>query len=181
MAELATIARPYAEALFQVARKGDLVAWRGQLDVLAAVAGDATLRQFAGHPKSSVDQVVAVAAEAAERQLGQSLLPGVRNFLQAVIENHRLDALPAAVEQFHALASAALGAAEAVVDSAFPLDAGQLADLGAVLEQRFGRKLTLEVRLDPSLIGGVRATVGDEVLDTSVRARLERMKTALIA
>ena len=57
----------------------------------------------------------------------------------------------------------------------------QLAELGAVLEQRFGRKLTLEVRIDPSLIGGVRATVGDEVLDTSVRARLERMKTALIA
>ena len=181
MAELATIARPYAEALFQVARTGDLAAWRGQLDVLAAVAGDATLRQFADRPKSSADQVVAVAAEAAERQLGQSLLPGVRNFLQTVVENRRIDALPAAVAQFHGLASEALGAAEAVVESAFPLDAGQLEELRGVLEKRFGRKLALEVRVDASLIGGVRATVGDEVLDTSVRARLERMKTALIA
>ncbi len=181
MAELATIARPYAEAVFQVARNADLAAWRGQLDVLAVVSDDAALRQFAEHPKSSADQVVAVAAEAAEKQLGQSLLPGVRNFLQTVVENRRLDALPAAVAQFHTLASGALGVAEAVVESAYPLDAGQLAELTDVLEKRFGRKLTLEVRVDPALIGGVRATVGDEVLDTSVRARLERMKTALIA
>lgn len=181
MAELATIARPYAEAVFQVARNADLTAWRGQLDVLAVVSEDAALRQFAEHPKSSADQVVAVAVEAAEKQLGQSLLPGVRNFLQTVVENRRLDALPAAVAQFHTLASGALGVAEAVVESAYPLDAGQLAELTDVLEKRFGRKLTLEVRVDPALIGGVRATVGDEVLDTSVRARLERMKTALIA
>jgi F-type H+-transporting ATPase subunit delta len=181
MAELATIARPYAEALFQVARNADLTAWRGQLDVLAAVAGDAALRQFAEHPKTSAEQVVAVAAEAAEKQLGQPLLPGVRNFLHTVVENRRLDALPAAVAQFHTLASGALGVAEAVVESAYPLDAAQLAELTDVLQKRFGRKLTLDVRVEPSLIGGVRATVGDEVLDTSVRARLERMKSALIA
>lgn len=181
MAELATIARPYAEALFQVARNADLAAWRGQLDALATVAGDAALRQFADDPKATADQVVGVAAEVAEKQLGQSLLPGVRNFLQTVVENRRLDAVPAAVAQFHTLASGALGVAEALVESAFPLDAAQLVELTDVLQKRFGRKLTLDVRVEPSLIGGVRATVGDEVLDTSVRARLERMKTALIA
>ncbi|NCT82775.1 MAG: F0F1 ATP synthase subunit delta [Comamonadaceae bacterium] len=181
MAELATIARPYAEALFQVARNADLAAWRGQLDVLAAVAGDAALRQFADHPKTSTEQVVAVAAEAAEKQLGQPLLAGVRNFLQTVVENRRLDAVEAAVAQFHTLASGALGVAEATVESAYPLDAAQLAELADVLQKRFGRKLTLDVRVVPELMGGVRATVGDEVLDTSVRARLERMKTALIA
>jgi F-type H+-transporting ATPase subunit delta len=181
MAELATIARPYAEALFQVARNADLAAWRAQLDALAVVAEDAALRQFADHPKTAAEQVVTVAAEAAEKQLGQPLLPGVRNFLQTVVENRRLDALSAAVAQFHTLASGALGVAEAVVESAYPLDAAQLAELTEVLQKRFGRKLTLDVRVDPALIGGVRATVGDEVLDTSVRARLERMKTALIA
>ena len=125
MAELATIARPYAEALFQVARNADLAAWRGQLDALATVAGDAALRQFADHPKTSADQVVAVAVEAAEKQLGQPLL--------TVVENRRLDAVPAAVAQFHTLASGALGIAEAVVDSAYPLDAAQLAELTEVL------------------------------------------------
>ncbi len=177
MAELATIARPYAEALFQVARKGDLNAVRAQLDALALVAGDEGLRQFADHPRTAPAQVFDVMAAAVK----QSLAPAVQNFLHAVLENGRLAALPAVAAQFHALASAAQGVAEATVESAFPLDAAQLAELVDVLEKRFERKLTASVTVDQSLIGGVRVTVGDEVLDTSVRARLERMKTQLIA
>ena len=177
MAELATIARPYAEALFQVAQKHDLNAWQTQLDALALVAGDEGLRQFADHPKTSSAQVVDVMVEAAK----QPLADGMRNFLRTAIDNGRLDALPAVAQQFHLLASQAQGVAEARVESAFPLDAAQLTDLIAVLEKRFDRKLKAEVTLQPELIGGVRVTVGDEVLDTSVRARLERMKTTLTA
>lgn len=177
MAELATIARPYAEALFQVARKGDLNAVRAQLDALALVAGDEGLRQFADHPKTAPAQVFDVMAAAVK----QPLATIVQNFLHAVLENGRLAALPVVATQFHALASSAEGVAEAKVESAFPLDAAQLAELIAVLEKRFAQKLTATVAVDPSLIGGVRVTVGDEVLDTSVRARLERMKTTLTA
>ncbi|WP_374436203.1 F0F1 ATP synthase subunit delta [Inhella sp.] len=177
MAELATIARPYAEALFQVAVKGDLNGWQTQLDALALVAGDEGLRQFAAHPKTSAGQVFDLVVEAAKLPLAD----GMRNFLRTVIENGRLDALPAVAAQFHTLASQAQGVADAVVESAFPMDAAQLAELSAVLEKRFGRKLKPEVKVEPSLIGGVRVTVGDEVLDTSVRARLERMKTQLTA
>ena len=177
MAELATIARPYAEALFQVARKGDLSAVRAQLDALALVAGDEGLRQFADHPKTAPAQVFDVMAEAVKQPLSDT----VRNFLRTVLDNGRLGALPAVATQFHALASSAEGVAEAKVESAFPLDAAQLADLTAVLEKRFAQKLTATVVVDASLIGGVRVTVGDEVLDTSVAARLERMKTTLTA
>jgi F-type H+-transporting ATPase subunit delta len=177
MADIATIARPYAEALFQVARQGDLGAWRQQIDALALVAGDEGLRQFAAHPKTEPAQVFDVMVEAAKLPL----VDGVRNFLRTVIDNGRVEALPAVAQQFHVLASAAQGVAEAQVASAFPMDAAQLSDLVAVLEQRFGRKLTATVSVEPSLIGGVRVTVGDEVLDTSVRARLERMKTTLTA
>jgi F-type H+-transporting ATPase subunit delta len=180
MAELATIARPYAEALFQVARKGDLNAVRAQLDALALVAGDEGLRQFADHPKTAPAQVFDVMA-AATVKLQQPLSDSVQNFLHAVLENGRLAALPIVATQFHALASSAEGVAEAKIESAFPLDAAQLADLIAVLEKRFAQKLTATVAVDPSLIGGVRVTVGDEVLDTSVAARLERMKTTLTA
>lgn len=177
MAELATIARPYAEALFQVARQHDLNAWREQIDALALVAGDAGLRQFADHPKTLPAQVFDVMVEAAKLPLAE----GMRNFLRTAIDNGRLDALPAVAAQFHRLASEAQGVAEAHVESAFAIDAAQLAVLVAVLEKRFGRKLTATVTVEPSLIGGVRVTVGDEVLDTSVRARLERMKTTLTA
>jgi F-type H+-transporting ATPase subunit delta len=177
MAELATIARPYAEALFQVAKQHDLAAWGQQLDALAQVAQDADLRQFADHPKADGQQVVAVMTAAAK----QDLVPGLRNFLQTVVENGRLAALPEIVAQYHVLANAASGVSDAQIYSAYEISDAQLAELKATLEKRFGRKLDAHVQLEPGLIGGVRVVVGDEVLDTSVKARLERMKVALTA
>jgi len=177
MAELATIARPYAEALFQVAKSHDLAAWGQQLDALAQVAQDADLRQFADHPKADGQQVVAVMTAAAK----QGLAGGVQNFLHTVVENGRLAALPAIVAQYHVLANAASGVSDAQIYSAFEISDAQLAELKAALEKRFGRKLEAHVQIEPGLIGGVRVVVGDEVLDTSVKARLERMKVALTA
>ena len=177
MAEIATIARPYAEALFQVAKSQDLAAWGRQLDALAQVAQDADLRQFADHPKAEAQQVVTVMTAAAK----QTLATGVQNFLQTVVENGRLAALPEIVAQYHVLANAASGVSDAQIYSAYEIGGEQLADLKATLEKRFGRKLDAHVHLEPGLIGGVRVVVGDEVLDTSVKARLERMKVALTA
>jgi len=177
MAELATIARPYAEALYQVAVKHDVKAWGAALDALALVAQDADLRQFADNPKVTAEQVYAVMTAAAK----QDLAPELQNFLRAVIENSRLAALPEVVAQFHVLANAAAGVADAQIFSAYPIDAAQLSDVIGTLEKRFGRKLEAHVTLEPSLIGGIRVVVGDEVLDTSVKARLERMKVALTA
>ncbi|KQV50294.1 ATP synthase F0F1 subunit delta [Pelomonas sp. Root1217] len=177
MAEIATIARPYAEALFQVAKSQDLTSWGQQLDALAQVAQDADLRQFADHPKAQVEQVVAVVTAAAK----QDFASGVQNFLRAIVENGRLAALPEIVAQYHVLANAASGVSDAQIFSAYEISDAQLADLKASLEKRFGRKLEAHVQLEPGLIGGVRVVVGDEVLDTSVKARLERMKVALTA
>ncbi|MCB2027709.1 MAG: F0F1 ATP synthase subunit delta, partial [Rhodoferax sp.] len=80
-----------------------------------------------------------------------------------------------------ALVNAQGGSSDAVVFSAFAIDVKALAELTAVLEKRFGRKLNVTMQLDESLIGGVRVVVGDEVLDTSVKARLDQMKIALTA
>ena len=79
------------------------------------------------------------------------------------------------------LKNAQAGSSDATVYSAFALDGAALADLAATLEKRFGRKLNLKVELQSELIGGVRVVVGDEVLDTSVKARLEQMKVALVS
>lgn len=177
MAELATIARPYAEALYQVAQKADVAAWSRQIQAVAQVASNSDLRQFADSPKISADQVYDVIASAVKMPLDA----GVQNFLRTVIENGRLATLPAVAEQFQALANAASGVSDATIYSAYPIEPAQLADLVVNLERRFGRKLTPQVVLEPELIGGVRVVVGDEVLDTSVRARLERMKVALSA
>jgi F-type H+-transporting ATPase subunit delta len=176
MAELATIARPYAEALFKAAGAGaaDLT---GQMGVLGAVAANEQLRQFADNPKVGVAQVFQVVTGAAQ----QALDPKVANLLQAVIENGRLAALPEIAAQFTALVNARSGSSDATVYSAFPIDDAALADVVAALEKRFGRKLKARVEIDAELIGGIRVVVGDEVLDTSVKARLEQMKVALTA
>jgi F-type H+-transporting ATPase subunit delta len=112
----------------------------------------------------------------------KSTLPAAaQNFLRLAIENRRLVALPEIASQFRALKNAQGGTADAIVHSAFPIDAAALADLSGTLEKRFGRKLNVSVEIDASLIGGVCVVVGDEVLDTSVKARLEQMKAALTA
>ena len=174
MAELATIARPYAEALFKAG--GDAQTAQ-QLNALATVAGDAQLRQFADNPKVRPEQVYDLVTSVAN----QPLSPSLQNFLRTVIDNGRLAALPEIAAQFHALVNAQSGVSDAAIYSAFPIDDASLADMVVALERRFGRKLNPTVWIDPALIGGVRVVVGDEVLDTSVKARLEQMKVALTA
>lgn len=177
MAELATLARPYAEALFQVAVKGDLKQVSEQVDAVAAVAAHPQLLQFADNPKATEAQVLDVIAGVVKTPLGDV----TKNLLTTVIANGRLAVLPEIAAQLHALANAHSGVSDAQVFSAFPLESAQLAALVETLEKRFGRKLNATVQVEPELIGGVRVVVGDEVLDTSVKARLEKMKAVLAA
>ncbi|MBK0391083.1 F0F1 ATP synthase subunit delta [Ramlibacter algicola] len=176
MAELATIARPYAEALFKSTRS-DLDGTSEWLDSLAAVAGNEQLQQYADNPKVTDQQVYDLVVS-----IQRGALPPVgQNFLRTVIENNRLVALPEVAAQYRAMKNALGGASDAIVYSAFPIAADQLGDVAQALEKRFGRKLNVTVQQDESLIGGIRVVVGDEVLDTSVKARLEQMKLALTA
>ncbi len=176
MAELATIARPYAEALFK-SSQADLNGASVWVESLAAIAANPQLLQFADNPKVTTAQVFDVVAGVSKAALPDN----AKNFLRTVIENGRLGALPEIAAQFRALKNAQGGSSDAVVYSAFPIDGVALADLAATLEKRFSRRLNLSVALEPALIGGIRVVVGDEVLDTSVKARLEQMKVALSA
>jgi F-type H+-transporting ATPase subunit delta len=180
MAELATIARPYAEALFKASSNGNvagLSALSAEMQALAAVAGNTQLRQYADSPKTTSDQVLKLIDSVLKTPLSQP----VKNLLAAMVDNGRLAALPEVAAQFQTLVNSRSGVSDAIVYSAFPIDAPQLADVVTSLEKRFGRKLNASVVVEPELIGGVRVVVGDEVLDTSVKARLEQMKVALTA
>ena len=176
MAEIATIARPYAEALFKASEVEALAAAQW-LDELAAIAADEQLQQFADNPKVTAQQVYDVISGVVK----QPLTDAARNFLRVVVDNNRLAVLPEIARQFRQLVNARQGTSDAVVYSAYDIDPVALAELSGVLEKRFGRKLQLQVEQQPELIGGVRVVVGDEVLDTSVKARLEQMKVALTA
>ena len=177
MAELATIARPYAEALFKSAPVSEAQSITTQLTELAQVAGNEQLRSFADSPRATVDQVFEVATAATKAALGGR----VKNLLRLLLENGRLSALPEITAQFKALVNAQQGSSDATIYSAFVIEPAQLAELVTALEKRFDRKLKVWVEIQPELIGGIRVVVGDEVLDTSVKARLEQMKVALTA
>ncbi|MDR5829818.1 F0F1 ATP synthase subunit delta [Caballeronia sp. LP006] len=180
MAELATIARPYAEALFRVAESGDLAGWSTFVEELAQVARLPEVQSVASSPKVSRDQVADLLLSAVKSPLAQGNVQA-KNFVSMLVDNHRLSLLPEIAVQFDELKNAREGAADALIVSAFPFEGEQLNDLVASLERKFERKLKPTVEVDQSLIGGVRVTVGDEVLDTSVRARLASMQTALTA
>ena len=177
MAELATIARPYAEALFRVAETGDLAAWSDLVQELAQVAGHPEVLSLALNPKVGRDTVTDLVLAVVKAPVPVQ----AQNFLRMIIANHRLNTLPEVAVQFEALKNAREGAADVEIVSAFPLEGSLLDELVVGLERKFKRKLKPAVSVDASLIGGVRVTVGDEVLDTSVRAQLARMQVALAA
>jgi F-type H+-transporting ATPase subunit delta len=177
MAELATIARPYAEALFRVAKAGDLPAWSILVSEMAHVAAHPDVVALAHNPKVSGRQVTDTFLAVLKSPIGNE----GKNFINMLIENGRLTLLPEIGAQFQALKNVQEGAADAEITSAFEISATQVSELVAALEKKFGRKLNPSVTVDSTLIGGVRVVVGDEVLDTSVRAKLQQMQVALAA
>jgi F-type H+-transporting ATPase subunit delta len=177
MAELATIARPYAEALFRVAKSGNLAAWSDLVSEMAQVAAHPDVQALSHNPNVSHQGV----ADTFKALLKSPLNDEAKNFINMLVENGRLTLLPEIGTQFHALKNAQEGAADAEIISAFAISDAQVKELVATLEKKFGRKLNPSVKVDSSLIGGVRVVVGDEVLDTSVRAKLQQMHVALTA
>lgn len=180
MAELSTIARPYAEALFAAASAAGAEARESWGALVAELAGLISLSQVAqvvADPKLDGERTFDLLAG-----LMKSKLPGpVANFLRTLIDNDRLAVLPEIARQYRLLKNEADGVADCLIETAFPIGEAQVNDLLGQLTNKFGLRLKPEVKVDPNLIGGVRVTVGDHVLDTSVRTQLARMHAALTA
>lgn len=175
MAEIATIARPYAEAAFGLAdAAGQLSQWSAALGRLAQATSSPELHQLLGNPKISASQLVDLLLA-----VGGDSRAEMRNFLSALVESKRVPALASVRDIFETLKNEREGTVDAAIESAFPLDDAQLASLVGDLERRFDRKIRAQVRIDKELIGGLRVTVGDEVIDGSVRGKLAAMATAL--
>ena len=176
MAESVTIARPYAQAVFRLAREGKaLTAWSDRLQRLAAIAQDPEMAKVVGNPKFSAGQV----AELFVSLTGESGNKELASFIGILAENERLGVLTQIQEIYEELKSADEGVKDAIVTSAYPLDDAQLKNLMSQLESHFGSKLQPRVEVDAALIGGIKVAVGDQVLDASVRGKLDAMATAL--
>lgn len=177
MAELTTVARPYAKAAFEFARdKASFADWSAQLDLVAALVRNAEFAAYLSRPMLTVEQQTEAVLKAAGDKLGAD----VRNFVSEVARNKRLEALPAIAELFEAFRAEMEQSAEVMVASAFPLDDAQQSTLAATLGQKLGRKITIgEVKVDRSLIGGVVIRSGDLVIDASVRGKLDKLAVTL--
>ena len=175
MAESVTIARPYAEAVYRTAKEsGAQGTWSQRLQRLALIAQDGDMAAVMGNPQLSAEQVAHLVISLCDDN--DAVLA---NLVRTLAENRRLALLPEISRLFDLAKSQEEGIKEAVVHSAFPIDDTQVKALVQELEARFGTKLTARVEIDASLIGGVRVTVGDQVLDASVRGKLDAMAVAL--
>lgn len=175
MAENVTIARPYAEAAFKLARATkSLPAWRDALARMALIAADARMHKTIGNPKLGPGQLTQLFLDVTGKASDE-----VKNFVHVLVENERLTLLPEIHALFVELMNEHEGVKEAHIRSAFALDEAAVQKLVAELEPRFNCKLRADVKVDPELIGGVKIAIGDEVIDASVRGKLATMATAL--
>ena len=186
MAENVTLARPYAEAAFQMAISGAtgtavLSSWSNALAHLATVVADPEMRECIGNPRLDPSQLTQLCLNVlgAEAVLAATLTIEQQNFVGVLVDNGRLVVLPEISQLFDELKHNHEGIKDAEIASAFPLDDATLGTLTADLERKFGCKVNATVKVDPELIGGVRIAVGDEVIDASVRGKLAAMATAL--
>jgi F-type H+-transporting ATPase subunit delta len=178
MARPTTSARRYAEAAFEIAeRDGTVEQWRAQLEQVAQALSDPSLVRRLQDPAVPFE----TRAQAIADGLGGELLPGLRNLARLVLRRRRLEQLTRIADEFRRLYNRRAGIVEATAVSAAPLSESDLDELRRRLAGAAGGRLELRVEVDPALIGGLYVRIGDRLIDGSVRGRLERLRSTLIA
>lgn len=176
MAEKSTIARPYAEAVFQLAQSsGQLKQWSGMLQTIAHIADDADMRSILGNTSVTKSQVADLIIDVA----GKVLTEQGSNLVKLLAENRRLAVMVEIAEQFEALKDEAEKTVEAEVVAASEVSATQQAEIAAKLKARLGCEVSLKCSVDESLMGGAIIKAGDLVIDGSVSGQLNKLSVEL--
>lgn len=174
MAEHVTLARPYAKAAFDFAKSAGLVeSWLKQLTVSAGVASISEISQAFSSPTKNNEQLV-------EILVGSNSDDGYKNLITLMAENNRLVLLPEVVNVFKYISEQDAKSLSADVYTSEQLDADQLEKIKASLSKRTGKKVNLQQHIDKSLLSGARIVAGDLVIDGSLKAKLEKLKTELL-
>jgi F-type H+-transporting ATPase subunit delta len=178
MARLSSSALRYADAAFQIAeRDGKAPEWLKELDRAAALASNERAERILDNPSLPLEK----RRELLEAALGKDTPPPLSNLLLLLLRRGRIDLLPRVAAAFRELVNRKAGIIPALVTSATELSAQDLRALEQRLEQLTGGTVDLEVQVDPSLLGGISVRVGDRLIDGSVRGRLERLRSQVVA
>ena len=184
MADNNTVARPYAQAIFEIAEDAnELAEWSESLSIAGQLLGDRDLVEYLADPEFTNTRRLEFLAGLFEKGGSYKLAGGDAkgtNFLKLLIENDRVAVLPEISEHFDALKAAVENSVDAVVTSAVALSEKQLEDVAASLRERTGRDVRITTEIDETLIGGAVIRAGDVVIDGSLRARLEGLANALV-
>lgn len=178
MAERYTLARPYAEAVFDLARASggeDLSQWSDALAALAAIVADETVAALMSNPRVSDGELADAIIETGSADFGD----GARNLVRLLIDNGRLSLAPEIAELFEIERAAAEDRLDVEITSAVEISEEQQKALGDALEKRFGHKISMTFEQDDSVIGGAVIRAGDFVIDGSLTAQLARMRQSL--
>jgi F-type H+-transporting ATPase subunit delta len=181
MANYDAIARPYAQAVFELAREsGKLQVWSRILDAAVDMVDSDDLVRLLTTPGIDVAAIASVIAEFCQREVSAAPATEVSNFIRVLAENRRVLALPDIRERFEMLRAEVENTIDVVLTAATPVDDNQKARIIAALKKRFGREVNLQFKLDEKLIGGARLQADDLVIDGSVRSGLEKLSSALV-
>ncbi len=176
MAELSTLARPYAKAAFEYAVDAkDVQGWSDSLSLAASVAQQPAVEKLLSSPSATA----AKQAEAVQNICGDELATACQNFISILSENRRLQLLPQISQQFEIMKANLEKAVDVDVVAASKLNAAQQKALSKALSAKLERKVNLQVSLDKSLLGGAVIRAGDTVIDGSIRGRLTKLAGSL--
>jgi len=175
MAELSTVARPYAKAAFEYAlSQGKLAEWSNMLNLAAQAVADSAVQNVLGNPAISQAQKAEIVIE-----ICTGLDESGKNFVQTLSEVGRLSLFPQIAEQFEALKAEQEKTVEVEITSAYELTSEQQTKLAQALQKRLNREIKIQTQVDQSLIGGVLIHAGDTVIDGSVRGKLAKLAEAM--
>ena len=176
MAEAITIARPYAVAVYRLAKeKNALANWSQMLALAATIASDEQMRAFIDNPKVDAADLERVFLSVS----GDKLDEAGTNLVKLLVEYGRLSILPEIAAAFEELKAQDEGVLEADIIAAAQPSQAEIAAIVKRLETKFGKKVEASVKVDPEIIGGIKIVVGDTVIDASVRGQLQEMAYTL--
>lgn len=177
MAELSTLARPYAKAVFELARDEDKLAdWSALLSGVAAAVRDPQVSKAIGHPAIGRGQLAAALIEV----MGSAATPQAKNLLNLLSEYNRLKLATEISLQFEALKAEHERRVDVQISTAVPVDAAQQQVLVAAVKKKLNRDVSVSWKIDPSLIAGAEIRAGDTVIDGSISGELARLRQALV-
>jgi len=178
MAELSTIARPYAVAAYKLGKEQKALAnWSEMLGFATQVASDAKMQAYINDPNIVASDLQATFLKVCGNKLNEN----AQNLIKILVEYGRLSVLPAISEAFEALKAQDEGTLEATIIAAAKPSAAEVKDLVKRLEAKFGKKIEASVSVDEEIIGGIKIIVGDTVIDASVKGQLQNLAYTLTA